>query len=345
MGFTNRMGFFLHIPWAPPDLASVLPAYDLILRGFAAYDLVGFQTPQDRDNFENALLRDGRGRALPDGCHEAYGRRFRVGVFPIGIDTAGFRQTAVAAERNALVRRMAASLTGKRLIIGVDRLDYSKGLPQRIEAFSCFLENNVAARNRVTLLQITPKSRSEVPEYARMQRDLAEEIGRTNGHFGDVDWTPIRYVNKPIGHAALAGLYRLARVGLVTPLRDGMNLVAKEYVAAQSGENPGALVLSRFAGAAHELDGALLVNPYDTDATAAAIARALDMPLDERRERWAAMMARLEESTVDSWCGDFLTSLAADETCAVVPAPDGDDTLGPDLPKPASVPLWGAIKN
>jgi trehalose 6-phosphate synthase len=347
MGFSNRMGFFLHIPWAPPDLASVLPAYDLILRGFSAYDLVGFQTPQDRENFANALVRDGAGRPLQDGCYEAYGRRFRVGVFPIGIDTPAFRQMAVAAGRNTVVRRTAASLEGKRLIIGVDRLDYSKGLPQRIEAFSCFLENNAAARNRVTLLQITPKSRSEVPEYAQMQRDLAEEIGRTNGHFGDVDWTPVRYINKPIGHAALAGLYRLARVGLVTPLRDGMNLVAKEYVAAQSEENPGVLVLSRFAGAAHELEGALLVNPYDTDATAAAIARALDMPLDERKERWTAMMARLEENTVDRWCGDFLASLAADETCAVAPAPAGDEdeALGSDLPRPLGVPLWGVIKN
>ncbi|HEX8663169.1 MAG TPA: alpha,alpha-trehalose-phosphate synthase (UDP-forming) [Beijerinckiaceae bacterium] len=346
MGFANRIGFFLHIPWAPPDLASVLPAYDLILRGFSAYDLVGFQTPQDRDNFTNALLRDGRGRLLQDGCHEAYGRRFRVGVFPIGIDTAGFRQMAVAAERNAVVRRTAASLEGKRLIIGVDRLDYSKGLPQRIEAFSCFLEANAAARNRVTLLQITPKSRSEVPEYAQMQRDLAEEIGRTNGHYGDVDWTPVRYINKPIAHTTLAGLYRLARVGLVTPLRDGMNLVAKEYVAAQSEENPGVLVLSRFAGAAHELDGALLVNPYDTDATAAAIARALDMPLEERRERWSAMMERLEANTVERWCGDFLKSLAADETCAMAPAdPDEGDALGSDLPKPVGVPLWGVTKN
>ncbi|HEX8168173.1 MAG TPA: alpha,alpha-trehalose-phosphate synthase (UDP-forming) [Beijerinckiaceae bacterium] len=348
MGFSNRMGFFLHIPWAPPDLASVLPAYDLILRGFSAYDLVGFQTPQDTENFVNALLRDGKARALPDGCYEAYGRRFRVGTFPIGIDTAAFRRMAAAAERNALVRRTAASLAGKSLIIGVDRLDYSKGLPQRIEAFSCFLENNAAARNRVTLLQITPKSRSEVPEYAQMQRDLAEEIGRTNGHYGDVDWVPVRYVNKPIGHAALAGLYRLARVGLVTPLRDGMNLVAKEYVAAQGGEDPGVLVLSRFAGAAHELDGALLVNPYDTDATAAAIARALDMPLDERKERWTAMMARLDENTVDRWCGDFLESLRADETCAVEPAgdTDEDEAPSPGLPKkPVSVPLWGAIKN
>ncbi len=351
MGFANRIGFFLHIPWAPPDLASVLPAYDLMMRGFAAYDLVGFQTPLDAENFGNAVTRGGLGRLTADGCYEAFGRRFRVGVFPIGIDTPAFRQMAEAADRNALVRRMAKSLEGKHLLIGVDRLDYSKGLAQRIEAFSCFLENDGSFRNRVTFLQITPKSRSEVPEYAQMQRDLAEQIGRTNGHFGDVDWTPIRYINKPIGHTALAGLYRLARVGLVTPLRDGMNLVAKEYVAAQSSEDPGVLVLSRFAGAAHELDAALIVNPYDTDATAAAIRRALEMPLDERQARWSAMMAQLSEHTVDRWCTDFLAALVAEGGCDRGSRRDdeaeaaGEREIGAEIRRPRSLPLWGAIKN
>ena len=344
MGFTNRMGFFLHIPWPPGDLAGVLPAYDLILRGFASYDLVGFQTPLDARNFSEAIT-DGGGRAAGEGCYEAYGHRFRVGAFPIGIDTQGFRQLAEQGERNGVVRRTAASLEGKALIIGVDRLDYSKGICERIDAFSCFIENNQALRNRVTYLQITPKSRSEVPEYAHLQREVAEQIGETNGRYGDVDWTPIRYINKPIGHTALAGLYRLARVGLVTPLRDGMNLVAKEYVAAQLGDNPGVLVLSRFAGAAQELDGALLVNPYDTDATAGAIKRALDMPLDERKERWSGMMAHLERKTVANWCGDFLRTLAAQEGCPE-PASSNGEVLAPDLANASRrTPLWDAVKN
>jgi trehalose 6-phosphate synthase len=346
MGFTNRIGFFLHIPWPPGDLAGVLPAYDLILRGFSAYDLVGFQTPLDAENFGGAIRRAG-GRALGAGWHEAFGRRFRAGAFPIGIDTHGFRQLAEQSDRNGIVRRTAASLTGKSLIIGVDRLDYSKGIGERIEAFSCFIENNADFRNRVTFLQITPKSRSEVPQYAYLQREVAEQIGETNGRFGDVDWTPIRYINKPIGHTALAGLYRLARVGLVTPLRDGMNLVAKEYVAAQSSEDPGVLVLSRFAGAAYELDAALLVNPYDTDATAAAIKRALDMPLDERQERWSAMMRRLQRNTVDRWCGTFLDTLrAAGDTREPAPrdltGEDEEPELAPGLPHQ---PLWGAVQN
>jgi trehalose 6-phosphate synthase len=160
------------------------------------------------------------------------------------------------------------------------------------------------------MLQITPKSRSEVPEYVRMQRELAEEVGRINGKFGDVDWTPLRYINRPMSPAALAGLYRMSRVGLVTPLRDGMNLVAKEYVAAQAPDTPGVLVLSQFAGAAQELQSALIINPYDIEATADALARAFLMPLDERKDRWRAMMAVLRANSVHDWASHFLEALA-----------------------------------
>jgi trehalose 6-phosphate synthase len=205
---------------------------------------------------------------------------------------------------------MKASLGDRSLIIGVDRLDYSKGIKERIESFSCFIRSNPQYRNRVTYLQVTPKSRSEVPEYKRMQREIAEQTGSTNGNLGEVDWTPIRYVNKTVGHTALAGLYRMGRVGLVTPLRDGMNLVAKEFVAAQRPDDPGVLILSRFAGAAHELDCALLVNPYDTETVAIAIQRALAMPLEERKERWTTMIRRLERNGVDEWCHNFLSALA-----------------------------------
>jgi trehalose 6-phosphate synthase len=204
---------------------------------------------------------------------------------------------------------MRASMGDRALIIGVDRLDYSKGIRERMEAFSCFVRSNPKFRNHVTYLQITPKSRSEVPEYRRMQHEIAEHVGWANGNLGDVDWTPIRYVNKSVGHTALAGLYRMARVGLVTPLRDGMNLVAKEFIAAQDPEDPGVLILSRFAGACQELHSAILVNPYDTEATAGAIAQALEMPLDERQERWKSMMDALEANGVEHWCQDFLAVL------------------------------------
>ncbi|MCI0736446.1 MAG: trehalose-6-phosphate synthase, partial [Beijerinckiaceae bacterium] len=205
---------------------------------------------------------------------------------------------------------------GRPLIIGVDRLDYSKGLQQRMEAFAIFLERSQwAAWTRVTMLQITPKSRAEVPEYARLQRELAEEAGRINGKFGDIDWTPLRYINKAMSRSALAGLYRIARAGLVTPLRDGMNLVAKEYVAAQAPDDPGVLVLSQFAGAAQELKSALIVNPYDIEATAAAIARAFAMPREERMARWSDMIAALRANSIHDWTAHFLKALSNAHEC------------------------------
>ena len=309
LGFNGRIGFFLHIPWPPSDIASALPAYERLLRGLGAYDIIGFHTPQDAENFQQCLVREGIGSPAGAGEHRIDSRRVRIGVFPVGIDTEAFARTAASGEKNALVRRTRTSLGDRDLIIGVDRLDYSKGIKQRIEAFSCFIKSNPAFRNKVTYVQITPKSRSDVPEYKRMQREIAEQTGWTNGNLGEVDWTPIRYVNRTVAHAALAGLYRMSRVGLVTPLRDGMNLVAKEFVAAQRPEDPGVLILSRFAGAAHELDCAVLVNPYDTETCAAAIARALQMPLEERQERWTTMMKRLRTNTVEAWCRQFLACL------------------------------------
>ena len=311
MGCANRIGFFLHIPWPGPDVASALPAYQRILRCFGAYDVVGFQTEADADNFRDCIVAANAGRAASGDWCEIDGRRMQVSAFPIGIDNEAIAQEARAAEKNSTVKRMLASLEGRDLVIGVDRLDYSKGLKQRMAAFATFLERSPqAARARVTMLQITPKSRSEVPEYARIQRDLEEEAGRINGKLGDVDWTPLRYISKSMSHSVLAGLYRMSRIGLVTPLRDGMNLVAKEYVASQAPDNPGVLVLSQFAGAAQELKSALIVNSYDIEATAAAIARAFAMPLDERKDRWHAMMAALRANSVHDWASHFLQALA-----------------------------------
>jgi trehalose 6-phosphate synthase len=320
-GCRNRIGFFLHIPWPAPDVAGALPALDDILASFAAYDVVGFQTAADAANFKDCLARAEASkapaeRALPGECE--------IDAFPIGIDTRAFARAAKTAVTNAGVVRMRDSLGGRPLIIGVDRLDYSKGLPERIAAFSMFLEQSPeAACLRPTLLQVTPKSRSEVPEYADMHRAIAEHVGTVNGKWGDIDWTPIRYVNRAISRTTLAGLYRLARVGLVTPLRDGMNLVAKEYVAAQDPENPGVLVLSQFAGAARELDAAVIVNPYDVEATAAAIGAALAMPLAERKERWHAMMKVLHANTIDNWTTRFLTALGPASTARIDTPPSG----------------------
>ncbi|PZM12218.1 alpha,alpha-trehalose-phosphate synthase (UDP-forming) [Rhizobium tubonense] len=311
MGFKNKIGFFLHIPWPPADVLFTMPVHEEIMRGLSHYDLVGFQTDHDLENFAGCLRREGIGDEVGDGKFSSHGRTFGGGAYSIGIETAAFAEFAKRASSNIMVRKARQSVEGRDLIIGVDRLDYSKGLTQRIDAFERFILANPGQQGRVTYLQITPKSRSEVPEYESMQRMVAEQAGRVNGAIGTVDWVPIRYINRSIGRNVLAGLYRLGKVGLVTPLRDGMNLVAKEYVAAQDSEDPGVLVLSRFAGAARKLDGALLVNPYDVDATANAIARALSMPAEERRQRWQGMMTHLLEHDVSRWCDDFLADLAA----------------------------------
>jgi trehalose 6-phosphate synthase len=310
MGVKNKIGFFLHIPWPPADVLFTMPVHEEIMRGLSHYDLVGFQTDHDLGNFAGGLVREGIGEALGDGLFTSYGRTFKGGAYPIGIETAVFAEFATKASRNIMVRKARQSIEGRDLIIGVDRLDYSKGITQRIDAFEQFVKANPGYHNKVTYLQITPKSRSEVPEYEAMQRTVAEQAGRANGAIGTVDWVPIRYINRSIGRPVLAGLYRLAKIGLVTPLRDGMNLVAKEYVAAQDPEDPGVLVLSRFAGAARELKGALLVNPYDIEGTANAIARGLSMPLEERQDRWRSMMDHLLEHDVMRWCDDFLADLA-----------------------------------
>jgi trehalose 6-phosphate synthase len=313
LGVTNRIGFFLHIPWPAPDVFFAMPVHEEILRNLAGYDVIGFQTEVDRRNFADCLARLELGRQWGDNLFEVAGRRFSARAHPIGIETDAFAATAARAGGTTLAKRMRESLGGKDLIIGVDRLDYSKGITQRIDAFEKFLTHQPERQRAVTLLQITPKSRSEVPEYEAMQRSVAEQAGRINGAVGTVDWVPIRYVNRSLSRPALAGLYRMAKVALVTPLRDGMNLVAKEFVAAQDPDDPGVLLLSRFAGAASELRDAVQVNPYDVEGTAQAIERALAMPLDERRERWGRMMAALQGNDVFAWCDRFLAELAGSQ--------------------------------
>jgi trehalose 6-phosphate synthase len=211
-----------------------------------------------------------------------------------------------------MVKELVASLGNRALMIGVDRLDYSKGLIQRLDAFDKFLATHPEWVGNVTYLQIAPKNRSAIPEYAELEEAANSGAGRLNGKYGEVSWTPIRYVNRVHSRSALAGLYRTARVGLVTPLRDGMNLVCKEYVAAQDPEDPGVLILSRFAGAAIDMRRALLVNPYDAESVANAIAQALDMPLEERRARHQALLAVVSNYDIDRWQQDFMNALRGD---------------------------------
>jgi trehalose 6-phosphate synthase len=246
-----------------------------------------------------------------------------MAVFPIGIDPEKFARQAAKAVSHPDVSRLRRSLNGEKLAIGVDRLDYSKGLVNRVNAFDRMWTLQPALTRAVTLLQIAIPSRGAIEAYCNLQSELARLVSDVNGRHGEVDWTPIRYLNKGFGQTVLAGLYRTAQVGVVTPLHDGMNLVAKEYVAAQNPANPGVLVLSKFAGAANELDAALLVNPHDIDGMARAIAVALSMPLLERRMRWEAMMARLQRRTIQQWFAEFVDALQEiqiDKGAAMQPA-------------------------
>ncbi|SIP88697.1 trehalose 6-phosphate synthase [Paracoccus thiocyanatus] len=313
LGVRNRIGFFMHIPWPAPDVYLTLPMGARLLQSMTAYDLLGFQTENDAANFRECLQRGelATRRAGETDFVDTTGRHFQVGTFPISIDTGNFARLACQGVRNPTVRKFRATLGEQQLIVGVDRLDYSKGLVQRLNGYRRFLETQPHWAGHVTYLQITPKSRSGVHEYDSLQREVAELAGHIGGTMGRLDWAPMRYVNRAFSQQVLACIYRMANVALVTPLRDGMNLVAKEYVAAQDPEDPGVLVLSRFAGAAAELGpGALLVNPYDEDAIAQAITQAVSMPREERQRRHARMMEGLTHNDVFHWCTDFLGRLA-----------------------------------
>jgi trehalose 6-phosphate synthase len=309
-GARQKLGFFLHIPFPGPELLRVLPNHRELVEQLSAYDLLGFQTETDVDAFRDYVLRVAGGRAIGRHRLSAFGREFTARAFPIGIDVEAVAERGAASTRSRQTARLGDSLIGHDLIVGVDRLDYSKGLVRRFDAFSRLLERHQELCGKVTFLQIAPASRSDVPEYAEIRRSLEEASGRINGAYAEPDWTPLRYLNRSFTHRALMGFFRFSSVGFVTPLRDGMNLVAKEYVAAQNGNDPGVLILSGFAGAARELTSALIVNPYDLDDMAEALHQALVMPVGERRERWNDMMTILRRNDIHAWREDFLERLA-----------------------------------
>jgi trehalose 6-phosphate synthase len=308
-GITNRIGYFHHIPWPPIEVFGAIPASRHLLEVMGAYDLVGLQTDTDAGNLVRGLVETTGAKPGRGGTLRMAGRAMRIEAFPIGIDVEEFRRFAERASSVPLVRQTAQSLGNRRLVIGVDRLDYSKGIIERIEAFERFLLAHPQQHGEPILLQITPESRAEVPEYAELGRRIDQEVGRVNGALSGLDWTPVRFVKRAFSRPVLAGLYRHAAVGLVTPMRDGMNLVAKEYVAAQNPDDPGVLVLSRFAGAARQMPEALIVNPFDKSDVAEAIHAALAMPLDERRQRHAALFAGLKARDVDWWARTYLAAL------------------------------------
>ncbi len=308
-GFDGPIGFFLHIPFPPPEIFAALPNANSIVRAMMDYDVIGFQTERDCLNFDR-YITDELGGERSEGVVTLGSRKTVTRAFPIGIDAEGFERLARSADAVALRKKLHAMLEGRNQVLGVDRLDYSKGIPERFRAFEELLQHYPENRGKVTLLQIAPLSRAELGTYKDLRRELEELAGHINGSFGMLDWTPIRIMTRGFTRKALAGICRASRVGLVTPLRDGMNLVAKEYVAAQDPEDPGVLVLSRFAGAARELQGgALMVNPHDPVDTAAALQTALTMPRPERQRRWELMRKPVFTTTAQNWCKSFLDVL------------------------------------
>jgi len=310
-GCHNRMGFFLHTPWPPRRLLLTLPDATDLVRTMFAYDVIGFHTDEWKQSFVEFAVADCG--AEYDGTRlRVAGREIQLITCPIGIDRKEFEVLAHSQKAREVFQRMLESANGRAMILGVDRLDYSKGLEERFLGFERFLLEHPEKRKEVFLLQIAPPSRAAVENYQKIRASLEGLSGRINGAHADIDWVPIRYVNCGYSRDELAGVYRAARIALVTPLRDGMNLVAKEYVAAQDPADPGVLILSRFAGAACQMKEALLVNPFSAEEMSDAIRMALAMPLEERIARWRAMYDNIQQEDVLWWRRRFSDALLAD---------------------------------
>jgi trehalose 6-phosphate synthase len=311
MGCKNRIGFFLHVPLPPPLILAAIPQHEWLIRSLFAYDLLGFQTQYDVDHFSRYVGQEVGAAALNEHEFRAFGRTVQAQAFPIGIDVDEFAALADGKDAREMFDSMKDEYSRRRLLVGVERLDYSKGLPHRLRAFRQLLRQYPENLGSATLIQIASPSREALDTYSGLRQELESLCGSINGDFGELDWMPVRYIHRNVARKRLPGLYRVARVALVTPLRDGMNLVAKEFIAAQDPADPGVLVLSRFAGAAEQLEEALLVNPYDTFGTAERIQQALQMPLAERKKRHQQLLARIREQDVNWWCRTYLETLKA----------------------------------
>lgn len=302
-----RIGFFLHIPFPNPEIYFVLPTRAWLVEGMMGSDLVGFHTRRFQGHFRAALRRLFGLEMDPAGDVRWGDRRVRLGVFPIGVDTAGLADRAASPEVDAIVRELMTP--GHRLLVGIDRLDYSKGIPRRFLAVERLLTLHPEWREHLRFVQVAVPSRDRVAAYRELRSEVEGLVGRINGRFGTPTWTPIHYVHRGVSTDVVLGLCRAADVMLVTPLRDGMNLVAKEFAAARIDED-GVLILSEFAGAADELTDALIVNPYDIDGTAEAIHAALTMDAAERRRRMQALREQVAAYDVHRWVAAFLETLA-----------------------------------
>jgi trehalose 6-phosphate synthase len=301
-GVENAIGFFLHIPVPPWQTFLAIPEHRALAHAFSAYDLIGLQTKADVANLIKFLEDGAAGRILQDGRIRIFDRELAIESFPVGIDVAEFAGVGGA---NGIARE------GPLRIIGVDRLDYTKGLPQKLSAFGRFLEKYPSYRGKVVLSQIAPPTRETVEAYTDIRKTLEAMSGKINGMFGELEWVPIHYIHRSAPRKRLRDIYRTSRIGLFTPLRDGMNLVAKEYIAAQDPADPGVVILSRFAGAAEQLVDALIINPYNVEEMADAIRTALEMDKSERIERHSRLLAAITAYDTSTWHRSFLATLEA----------------------------------
>ena len=310
MNVAQPIGFFLHVPFPSFDVLRTLPGYEGLLSALASYDVVGFQTESDLTAFHDCLKQAEIGGEVHGGGRvTAFGRTFTAGAFPIGIDVDECRSVAVENFDSDDIQRLAYSLRARKFIVGVDRLDYSKGLELRFRGYETLLERYPAAHGNVVYLQIAPPTRTGVRTYESIREELERAAGNINGRFAEIDWVPIRYLNRGYPRERLMSILRLADVGVVTPIRDGMNLVAKEFVASQNPDDPGMPVISTLCGAADELDAAVLVNPYDRQGVADGLQSAIAMPVAERRERYQTMIDVLRRNDIHEWCRRFVESL------------------------------------
>ncbi len=325
LGMSARMGFFLHIPFPPLDIYMKLPWRFPLLRALLEYDLIGFQTLRDRRNFLQCLRLiapdlsiSGKGQVI---TVRVGSREVRVGTFPIGIDFHEFAQEGQSETVVRTANHLHEDLPGRQVLLGIDRLDYTKGVCHRFEAFRNALQRFPELHHRVTLIQVVVPSREDIPKYHMLKMDLERLVGEINGQFTQSGWVPIHYIFRSLNRTELLAYYRACEIALITPLKDGMNLVCKEFCAASS-ERDSALILSEFAGAAAQLQkGALLVNPYNVEEVAEAIHRAVQMPTDERRARMHKMRRSVRDYDIFWWVDSFLQAAIARDL-SDFPAPE-----------------------
>jgi trehalose 6-phosphate synthase/phosphatase len=335
-GCSTRTGFFLHIPFPAPDIFEKLPWRKSILRSLLQYDLLGFQTDHDRYNFMSCLER-----ILPDAASTRengdnvvvhYGRRARVATFPISISFEEFAGHAASHEVEAAVQQLRRELSNNFLVLGVDRMDYTKGIPERLKAFRILLRRFPELRHRVTLTQVVVPSREEIPNYKQLRREVELLVSQINGEFTEAGWVPIHYMHRNLTRKQLLTYYRAADIALITSLKDGMNLVAKEFCAAQVDEC-GVVIISEFAGAAAELQhGAIVINPNDLAGIAEAIHRACVMPVEEKRARMRLLRDVVRTYSVQVWAEAFLNAALA--SGQVIESKSGSDSSGQDTGLP-----------